>query len=181
MYCKNCGNQLNEDAVACIKCGCDPKNGDKNCPTCGVETSPNQIICVKCGVPLKNIDATNRSGDVNIGSLLKNKQVIFALVALIGFLFLGWTKEIKLFGKYYDTITDCVPFGGLLYIFPVFMIGVIVSYSVPQIAKFRKILSIASVLLVCYALLASECKSGFGLHVSLIGAILSAYFGPKKI
>ena len=32
MYCKNCGNELNENAVACLKCGCDPKKGNKNCP-----------------------------------------------------------------------------------------------------------------------------------------------------
>jgi hypothetical protein len=54
MYCKNCGNELNENAVACLKCGCDPKKGNKNCHSCGVETNQEQVICIKCGVSLKN-------------------------------------------------------------------------------------------------------------------------------
>ena len=71
------------------------------------------------------------------------------------------------------------------------MVGVIVSNFVPQILKFKKILSISSILLVCYALLAiimfmDEYGSfdigiiGFGFYVSLIGSIASAFFGSKK-
>lgn len=54
MYCKNCGNEVNQNAVACLSCGSDPKRGNKHCHGCGVETNPEQIICVKCGVSLKN-------------------------------------------------------------------------------------------------------------------------------
>ncbi len=61
MYCKNCGSELNENAVACIKCGCDPKKGINNCPSCGVELKPEQIICVKCGVSLTNQTNSNNS------------------------------------------------------------------------------------------------------------------------
>ena len=61
MYCKNCGNELNENAIACLKCGCDPKKGNKNCHSCGVETNQEQVICIKCGVSLKK--PTNFAAD----------------------------------------------------------------------------------------------------------------------
>ena len=76
MYCKNCGNELNENSVACLKCGCDPKKGNKNCPSCGVETNPNQVICVKCGVSLKNQSLSIDSGDLmnNLKNSMSNLQ-----------------------------------------------------------------------------------------------------------
>ena len=57
MHCKNCGNQINPNAVACLSCGCDPKKGNKNCHSCGVETNVEQVICIKCGVALKNLSS----------------------------------------------------------------------------------------------------------------------------
>lgn len=76
MYCKNCGNELNENSVACLKCGCDPKKGNKNCPSCGVETNPNQVICVKCGVSLKNQSLSIDTGDLmnNLKNSMSNLQ-----------------------------------------------------------------------------------------------------------
>lgn len=61
MYCRNCGSELNENAVACIKCGCDPKKGNSNCPSCGVALSPEQIMCVKCGVSLTSTSNSRHS------------------------------------------------------------------------------------------------------------------------
>ena len=49
MFCKNCGSEVNDNAVVCLKCGCDPRQGIKNCQSCGVDISENQIACVKCG------------------------------------------------------------------------------------------------------------------------------------
>ena len=198
MYCKNCGNELNENAVACLKCGCDPKKGNKNCPSCGVETNPNQVICVKCGGSLKkesfNID-TSSLGAIDTSALLKNKQLILALVALIGY-FLPWVSSgyMSVSGSGIAKISEYVPGGGLLsllFLFPLCLVGVIVSNFVPQILKFKKILSISSIVLVCYALLAIIMFMdkyggfdigiiGFGFYVSLIGAIASAFFGSKK-
>jgi hypothetical protein len=198
MYCKNCGNELNENAVACLKCGCDPKKGNKNCPSCGVETNPNQVICVKCGGSLKkesfNID-TSSLGTIDTSALLKNKQLIWALVALIGY-FLPWVSGgyISVSGSGIAKISEYVPGGGLLsllFLFPLCLVGIIASNFVPQILKFKKILAITSIVLVCYALLAIFMlmdKYGgfdigiirFGFYVSLIGSISSAFFSSKK-
>lgn len=53
MFCRTCGKEVAENAVACMSCGCDPRKGDKFCPNCGAEVSVAQVVCVKCGVALK--------------------------------------------------------------------------------------------------------------------------------
>ncbi len=50
MFCRNCGNQLDDKAVACIKCGADPKRGVAFCSNCGKPTDPKAVVCVNCGV-----------------------------------------------------------------------------------------------------------------------------------
>ena len=61
MYCKNCGNQINPNAMACLSCGCDPKRGNKHCRSCGAETNSEQVICIKCGVELNTQDSESSS------------------------------------------------------------------------------------------------------------------------
>ncbi len=49
MYCKNCGNQVDDKAVACLKCGANPRNGNSFCANCGAPVNPGQVVCLKCG------------------------------------------------------------------------------------------------------------------------------------
>ena len=63
MYCRNCGSEVHEKAIACPKCGVFPLSEKKFCQECGSETKENQMICVKCGVKLIN----KRSG-LSIGT-----------------------------------------------------------------------------------------------------------------
>ena len=49
-HCRNCGNQVDAQAIACLSCGRAPSNGNKFCQNCGADTDPEAIICVKCGV-----------------------------------------------------------------------------------------------------------------------------------
>lgn len=196
MYCKNCGNEQNENAVACLKCGCDPKKGNKNCPSCGVEANPNQVICVKCGGSLKkesfNID-TSSLGAIDTSSLLKNKQIIFSVVALIGFL-LPWLSAgpFSNSGIGLSDVPKLFPDGGLiLFLFPLSLIGVMLSNFLPQVLKYKKILIITSILSICWVLFCiigySNYYGGFeigllgiGFYLSLVGSIASAFFGSKK-
>jgi hypothetical protein len=53
MFCKNCGKEISDKAVACIGCGMSPKDGGTHCGTCGAETKEKQIICTACGSSLK--------------------------------------------------------------------------------------------------------------------------------
>lgn len=51
MFCRNCGKEVAEQAVACMACGLAPTNGNKFCWNCAAETNAAAIVCVKCGVP----------------------------------------------------------------------------------------------------------------------------------
>lgn len=52
MHCRNCGKEVDQDAVVCVSCGAVPRNGKKFCQHCGAETDPAAEICTKCGVRL---------------------------------------------------------------------------------------------------------------------------------
>ncbi len=52
MYCRNCGNEVNDNAVACPKCGYNPRTEKNFCPNCGVATNANQVMCTNCGTSL---------------------------------------------------------------------------------------------------------------------------------
>jgi len=89
MYCRNCGQSVDEKAIACPQCGVPPLLEKKFCFHCGTATQPNQIICVKCGVSL------DKSG-TGVGS--KNRIVAGVLGILLGWLgvhkfYLGYTKQ----------------------------------------------------------------------------------------
>lgn len=198
MFCRNCGSEVNENAIACMKCGCDPRKGINNCYSCGTNTNSSQVICINCGVSLKkesfSIDSSTLDR-IDTSELLKNKQLIFAIVALIGYL-LPWmsTRMISISGIGIQRISDYVPGGGLMtliFLFPLSLIGVILSNFLPQLIKYKKILSIGSIVIVFYALLSMIMYMndyggfkfkviGFGFYISLIGTIASAYFGSRK-
>ena len=49
MYCKNCGNMMDSQAVVCVKCGVQAGTGDRFCSNCGQEMTPEQMVCIHCG------------------------------------------------------------------------------------------------------------------------------------
>lgn len=86
MYCRNCGNDVNDKAIACPKCGVNPKTEKNFCPACGEKTTPNQVVCTNCGVSLerKTIAATAGSAkEIEIGELWKNKKVKIGLLLAV--------------------------------------------------------------------------------------------------
>ena len=52
MYCRNCAQQIPDQAEFCTKCGQRPRLGIRYCWSCGAESLPQAEICVKCGVRL---------------------------------------------------------------------------------------------------------------------------------
>jgi TM2 domain-containing membrane protein YozV len=52
MFCRNCGNQVDERAIACPKCGVNPHDGISFCQNCGKPTLANGVVCTNCGVAL---------------------------------------------------------------------------------------------------------------------------------
>ncbi|MGN0572982.1 MAG: NINE protein [Acutalibacteraceae bacterium] len=81
MYCRNCGNEMAENAAVCINCGVSKGNASNFCPNCGSQTNPEAAICVKCGVALKK-GTSGSSG--NSGE--KTKMVAGLLAIFLGHL-----------------------------------------------------------------------------------------------
>lgn len=54
MYCRNCGQKVDDKAIMCISCGCPPLSGEKYCQNCAAEVGPypTSEVCTKCGVKL---------------------------------------------------------------------------------------------------------------------------------
>ena len=75
MYCRVCGKEVAENAVACMSCGCDPRKGDRFCPNCGAEVNAAQVVCVKCGVALKGLA-------INCGADGKKDKTVAGLLAI---------------------------------------------------------------------------------------------------
>ena len=84
MFCRNCGKELLEQAVACTGCGMNPKEGCQHCPSCGTETKEKQIICTACGGSLENGNSSEWSTGVYIGLLISS-----VIIPLIGFIYGG--------------------------------------------------------------------------------------------
>lgn len=60
MFCKNCGESLNENQAICVKCGVKVGEGKSFCANCGKEIDPNASVCLSCGVAVKSA-----AGDLN--------------------------------------------------------------------------------------------------------------------
>jgi len=52
MYCTNCGNQIDPNAVICVHCGVKCGQVNAYCKNCGGAIVPEATICVKCGAPI---------------------------------------------------------------------------------------------------------------------------------
>lgn len=52
MFCRNCGNQMDNQAAVCVKCGVAAGQGTQFCPNCGATTVPGAAVCTQCGVAL---------------------------------------------------------------------------------------------------------------------------------
>lgn len=50
MFCRNCGNEMDNAAVVCVKCGVATGNGANYCNNCGAPSAPGAAVCTQCGV-----------------------------------------------------------------------------------------------------------------------------------
>lgn len=52
MFCRNCGNRMDNAAAVCVQCGVRTGDGVNFCPNCGSKTTPGAAVCTSCGVAL---------------------------------------------------------------------------------------------------------------------------------
>lgn len=62
MHCPNCGQENQEEAKFCLKCGKEV-GGPSQCPSCGKEIPPEALFCSGCG---RSISASQ--GSVGYGA-----------------------------------------------------------------------------------------------------------------
>lgn len=164
MYCRNCGNEVSDKAVACPKCGVNPKTEKAFCSSCGVATNDNQVACTQCGVSLAgtgfNFD-TAALQKVDVQAFVRKKSLLFGSIALLG-CFLPWIKinafimvqSLSFFqlSKVVDVVPSSILVSFILYLFPLCLLGFVLSEFVPQIAKYKNLFSIGSLVLLIYTI-----------------------------
>lgn len=84
MYCKNCGKQIDNNAVVCVHCGVSTDSQAATyCRNCGKPINPNAAICTSCGAATGNTSAVKSGGnkDVSIGFVVMSVLLfIFGII-----------------------------------------------------------------------------------------------------
>lgn len=83
MYCKNCGNEMNENAAVCLSCGAAKGTGKSFCSVCGAPVNENAVVCLKCG---SGISVQSDNGQKSE----KTKIVAGLLAIFLGHLGIHW-------------------------------------------------------------------------------------------
>lgn len=82
MYCKNCGNEMNENSAVCLNCGVAKETGNKFCSSCGASINENAAVCLACGASITEQNSNNSTG--------KTKLVAGLLAIFLGHLGIHW-------------------------------------------------------------------------------------------
>lgn len=69
MFCKNCGNQMVDSAVVCVKCGVAAGQGTNFCQNCGAQTIPGAAVCTACGSALTTVVSGEQKSKLAAGLL----------------------------------------------------------------------------------------------------------------
>ena len=123
MYCKNCGEPMNENQAICLKCGVPTGKGTKYCANCGNEVAEEAVICVKCGVSLGVDKAEEKKANTDG---IKKRSLVSAIIFTIItcgiysiFWFISLTNDMnKASGRVNDTN------GGMAFLFSIITCGI---------------------------------------------------------
>ena len=76
MFCKNCGQEMNDNQAICLGCGVRTGSGNSFCHNCGKSVDANADVCLNCGVALK------KTAEGDLGG--KDKITIAIVCFLLG-------------------------------------------------------------------------------------------------
>lgn len=88
MFCKNCGNQLDNNTAFCTKCGAKTDQGNRFCPNCGQQTNADTSVCAYCGVSLTGQQTSAQKSKVAAGLL----GIFLGALGVHNF-YLGYTRK----------------------------------------------------------------------------------------
>ena len=86
MHCRNCGQDVHPQAVACPACGVPPLLESKYCQACGAATQVAQVGCTRCGVGLLSHATSEKKLAAGLLALLLNGLGVHKF-------YLGYTAE----------------------------------------------------------------------------------------
>ena len=99
MFCRNCGSEMHEEAVVCVKCGVPKGSGNKFCDKCGAESHPDAVVCINCGCSFGTPTVNNAQTQNNQPVVDQKSKLIAGLLGIfLGALgvhnfYLGFTKK----------------------------------------------------------------------------------------
>ena len=74
MYCKNCGEVLNENQDICLNCGVEKGSGKAFCENCGGAVNATDTKCPSCG--FSTVSVTKAKTEAN-------KSMIFGIISVV--------------------------------------------------------------------------------------------------
>lgn len=108
MFCRNCGEAMNDNQAICLKCGVKTGEGNAYCANCGNAVSADAAVCLNCGVAIKKAGA---EGDLAGKDKITMALVCFFLGGLgIHNFMMGESKK----GVVKIVLSLCVGIGGIL-------------------------------------------------------------------
>ena len=140
MYCKNCGEPMNDYQVVCLKCGVEKGKGNSFCPNCGNAVSPEASICVNCGGSLKSQE--EEATKANISGIQRRSIVTAIILSLVTcgiysiYWFITLTNDMnKASGRTSDTS------GGIAFVLSLVTCGIYEYYWAYKIGEKRDIVA----------------------------------------
>lgn len=82
MFCRNCGEPLNENQAVCLKCGVSVGDGKAFCANCGAAVNEHAAVCLSCGCKIEDKKSASGSNSLNGQDKL--------VMALLCFFLGGW-------------------------------------------------------------------------------------------
>lgn len=84
MYCRTCGNKINDNAEICVKCGVRRNVGEDFCQACGAKTVAGMTVCKKCGKKLMKALSSAQMKEKTQKTANKARRVIGTILVIFG-------------------------------------------------------------------------------------------------
>ena len=81
MYCRTCGNKMNDNAEICVKCGVRRNVGNDYCQVCGTRTTATMANCKMCGARLMRAMS---SAQMKKKVVAKGKRALGTVLLILG-------------------------------------------------------------------------------------------------
>lgn len=140
MYCKKCGEYMNDGQAVCLNCGVAAGTGKEYCPNCGNKVLTEEaVICVKCGTFLHAQEAKPTIDTSGMKPRSIVKAIIFSFLTCgiyTIFWFINLTNDInKASGRTGDTS------GGIAYLLSLVTCGIYTYFWAYKLGEKRDIIA----------------------------------------